>query len=463
VIGRNQLVNSIFIKKNIAEGTNNVKLELDTLEQLFGVKKEDKSAQPLNSKANANTVELVSLIDPKRSYNLGIQLTSLRMPYATIKKGIIEMDETTLGPKLGVLMKVAPQDDELEQINNYDGDVKLLAEPEKFFYEIKDIAQLPNRLDTWNFKIRFEADYHVLLPDIESILLASKEMQESKSFLEMLTIILAMCNFLNAKGRKKNTMGFKLSSLTKLSDTKTVDNKSNLLSYLVEYVERAKPDLLQFTKELPNVIVAKRVSVASIKETLSGMNKSLNQVKKQLDLLTNKVSPPPEDKYVQIMQPFYDEAKSKVELAQNKFESAIKALEELAELFDEDKAIMTTKPEDFFTQVDGFFTQFEAARKKREEQKAKESKQRGSKPLPAIPSAVKKEGSFSENSTTTTTATPTATAAPQSKPPGGLVDNLEKSLRDASTFKKRGTIHLKKDSQMLAQLQDRIKKMGTAE
>ena len=45
-------------------------------------------------------------------------------------------------------------------------------------------------------------------------------------------------NYLNGTGPKGGAYGFKLEFLTKLADTKTADNKSTLLHYLVASIER---------------------------------------------------------------------------------------------------------------------------------------------------------------------------------------------------------------------------------
>jgi hypothetical protein len=46
--------------------------------------------------------------------------------------------------------------------------------------------------------------------------------------------------------------GFKLSSILKLQDTKTSDNKSNLLFHVVEHIEECAPTILEMAfKEMP--------------------------------------------------------------------------------------------------------------------------------------------------------------------------------------------------------------------
>ena len=75
----------------------------------------------------------------------------------------------------------------------------------------------------------------------------------------MIEIVLAMGNYLNGTGAKGGAHGFKLEFLTKLADTKTADNKSTLLHYLVSYIEKRNKDLLGFPQDLSNVEIGAKV------------------------------------------------------------------------------------------------------------------------------------------------------------------------------------------------------------
>ena len=52
--------------------------------------------------------------------------------------------------------------------------------------------------------------------------------------------------------------------LVKLADTKTHDNKSTLLHYLVTYLERTDKELLNFPQELSNVEIGAKVPLPYI-------------------------------------------------------------------------------------------------------------------------------------------------------------------------------------------------------
>ena len=55
-----------------------------------------------------------------------------------------------------------------------------------------------------------------------------------------------MGNIMNTGSRNEQSVGFDISYLPKLSNTKDRDNKSTLLHFLVETIEKSHPKLLNF-------------------------------------------------------------------------------------------------------------------------------------------------------------------------------------------------------------------------
>lgn len=62
-----------------------------------------------------------------------------------------------------------------------------------------------------------------------------------------------MGNYMNAGSRNQQSFGFDLNYLTKLSSTKSADQKTTLLHFLASTVEARYPDLKEFALELRNV------------------------------------------------------------------------------------------------------------------------------------------------------------------------------------------------------------------
>jgi hypothetical protein len=142
---------------------------------------------------------------------------------------------------------------------------------EKFFLEISTVPALASRLKTIVYKLNFPVKLSELKPvsrttltssdllqDIQKIKDASKEVNKSKKFLKVVEVVLYIGNFLNGGGAGM-ALGFRLSTLLKLVDTKTLDNKSSLLHYLINTLrEKYKDeDVASFTTEIQSIKGAK--------------------------------------------------------------------------------------------------------------------------------------------------------------------------------------------------------------
>ena len=62
-----------------------------------------------------------------------------------------------------------------------------------------------------------------------------------------------MGNYMNAGSRNQQSFGFDLNYLTKLSSTKSADQKTTLLHFLANTIDSRFPDIKDFAAELRNV------------------------------------------------------------------------------------------------------------------------------------------------------------------------------------------------------------------
>ena len=62
-----------------------------------------------------------------------------------------------------------------------------------------------------------------------------------------------MGNIMNTGSRNEQSVGFDISYLPKLSNTKDRDNKGTLLHFLVETIEKSYPNLMNFSVSTANV------------------------------------------------------------------------------------------------------------------------------------------------------------------------------------------------------------------
>ncbi|XP_016094920.1 protein diaphanous homolog 3-like [Sinocyclocheilus grahami] len=255
-------------------------------EPLKYTRREDEDLE--GKKSIKKRVKELKVLDPKIAQNLSIFLGSFRMPYEEIRRIILEVDEDQLTePMIQNLVKYLPDQEQLNALVKYKSEYANLSEPEQFGVVMSSVKRLRPRLNSILFKLQFEEQVSNLRPDIMAVNTACDEMRKSKPFSRLLELILLMGNFMNAGSRNAQSFGFNLSSLCKLKDTKSADQKSTLLHFLAEICEEKFPEVLKFVEDLQHVNQASRVSAEILEKSLRQMEKHLLQLEKDLDTFSS--------------------------------------------------------------------------------------------------------------------------------------------------------------------------------
>jgi len=117
---------------------------------------------------------------------------------------------------------------------------------------------------------------------IEVVLTACRQVFESDRLASVLSAILAIGNYLNQGTNRGNALGFRLSSVLKLSETRaTLDRRTTLLHYLVKFVSRRMPDAALFTSDLSAVAAAARVDLGELDAEIRALRLALALVRKE--------------------------------------------------------------------------------------------------------------------------------------------------------------------------------------
>ncbi|KAG3292928.1 diaphanous related formin 3, transcript variant X4 [Ictidomys tridecemlineatus] len=327
-------------------------------------------------KAIKKKIKELKFLDSKIAQNLSIFLSSLRVPYEEIKTMILEVDETQLAESvIQNLLKHLPDQEQLNSLSQFKSDYNNLCEPEQFAVVMSNVKRLRPRLSAILFKLQFEEQVNNIKPDIMAVSTACEEIKKSKSFSMLLELVLLMGNYMNAGSRNAQTFGFNLSSLCKLKDTKSADQKTTLLHFLVEICEEKYPDILNFVDDLEHLDKASKVSVEMLEKNLKQMGRQLQQLEKDLETF-----PPPEDMH----DKFVTKMSSFVITAKEQYGKLSKLLENMEKLY---QSIMVyyaidmkkVSVEDFFTDLNNFRTTFmqaikENIRKREAEEKEKRAR-----------------------------------------------------------------------------------------
>ncbi|NXP84804.1 DIAP3 protein, partial [Passerina amoena] len=319
-------------------------------------------------------IKELKVLDPKIAQNLSIFLGSFRVPYEEIKMMILEVDETQLSESMiQNLIKHLPEQEQLNALSKFKNEYNNLSEPEQFGVVMSNVKRLRPRLSAILFKLQFEEQVNNIKPDIMAVSAACEEIKKSKSFSKLLELVLLMGNYMNAGSRNAQTFGYNLSSLCKLKDTKSADQKTTLLHFLVEVCEESYQDVLNFVEDFQHLDKASKVSAENLEKSLKHMERQLQQLEKDLQTF-----PVPEDKHDKfVAKIFLVHAKEDFQKLSRMHENMEKLYQNVMGYFAID--LKKVSVEEFLTDLNNFRMMFTQAVKENMRRREAEEKQRRAK------------------------------------------------------------------------------------
>uniref|UniRef100_A0A8D0L0I9 Diaphanous related formin 3 n=1 Tax=Strix occidentalis caurina TaxID=311401 RepID=A0A8D0L0I9_STROC len=336
------------------------------------VRKEEEDFE--EKKSIKKRIKELKVLDPKIAQNLSIFLGSFRVPYEDIRMMILEVDETQLSESVVQnLIKHLPEQEQLNALSKFKSEYKNLSEPEQFGIVMSNVKRLRPRLSAILFKLQFEEQVNNIKPDIMAVSAACEEIKKSKSFSKLLELVLLMGNYMNAGSRNAQTFGYNLSSLCKLKDTKSADQKTTLLHFLVEVCEESYQDVLNFVEDFQHLDKASKVSAENLEKSLKHMERQFQQLEKDLQTF-----PVPEDKHDKfIAKIFLVHAKEDFQKLSLMHENMEKLYQNVMGYYAID--LKKVSVEEFLTDLNNFRTMFMQAVKENMRRREAEEKQRRAK------------------------------------------------------------------------------------
>ncbi|KAM8894432.1 protein diaphanous homolog 3-like isoform 2-T2 [Spinachia spinachia] len=334
-------------------------------------KKEEEDLE--DKKSIKKRIKELKVLDPKIAQNLSIFLGSFRMPYQEICRMIVEVDEEQLTePMIQNLVNHLPEQEQLNALAKYKNDYASLSEPEQFGIVMSGVKRLRPRLSHVLFRLQFEEQVNNLRPDILAVNAACEEVRKSRGFGRMLELVLLLGNYMNAGSRNAQSYGFDLSSLCKLKDTKSADQKTTLLHFLAQVCEEEFPDVIKFVDDLKHVDRSSRVSAENLEKSLRQMERQLLQLERDLETFSSPDDP--DDMFFTKMASFSEVAREqygKLVIMHSNMETLY---QNMLEYFAVDPK--KTSVEELFTDLSNFRAMFAQALKENLKQKEAEEKQR---------------------------------------------------------------------------------------
>ncbi|MGH0163469.1 UNVERIFIED_CONTAM: hypothetical protein FKN15_050061 [Acipenser sinensis] len=286
LLSQDKIPKSIWTQCN----TEKIKIDADMLNDQFRV-------QELGTIAGVESATNHQiLLNQKVAHNFNIFLRSFDVkPYELKEKVHIinAKDGGLTDEQISSLRRYVPTPDDIEMYKSYKGSPSELHVVDQYMMEMCNIPNLDNRLDLLLTIRELPISVDDLQPLINQMIKMCTQLRNSKSFVSVLKYLLVVGNYLNENAGKEKAKGFRLSSLTKLTQMRGKERKVTLLHALVQQIVLHEPDLAIFFQELTEFEAVPGASIKGLTAEVDVLKNELRKIiqhKKVLNKVLNKVN-----------------------------------------------------------------------------------------------------------------------------------------------------------------------------
>ncbi|KAK1898908.1 Formin-H [Dissostichus eleginoides] len=268
VVGTDKIAKSFWKQ----ESTGRIEIDTSRLFEQFAVK--DMGTFCASEPSTTQHI----MLNQKIAHNFNIFLKSFPVLPGELKDKLFVINEEDGGLSDGhitSLRRYVPTLDDVEMYKSHKGPVTALHIVDQYMMEMCNIPCLSTQLELLLTLRELPIGMKDLQPLINQKIRMCTQLNNCRSFVSVLEYLLTIGNYLNENARKEKAKGFRLSTLTKLSQLRGNDRKFTLLHALVEQIMLLEPSLAAFTEDLTEF------------ETVPGA--SINGLTAEVDVLKNEV------------------------------------------------------------------------------------------------------------------------------------------------------------------------------
>ena len=255
----------------------------------------------------------------------------------------------------------APTAEEMTALNVYKDEPSKLAKSDQFCLTLGQIPKLVPRLDAMLMKLEFEEKFDSAKAELKSVIVASTVLVESKELMRFMELVLLIGNYMNSGGHNAGSHGFRISFLNKLANTKTSDNTSSLLHYVITLLQSKDPDVLDVVNNLDCCLPASRVTLSILSSEIRGLSLGVKRMTGLLESLRQEETTANGDKFVEVMTPFEASAKKSVEDLETSQKNMMTKFQDTCKFFGEDPSDI--EPQELFGVFVNLIASIEKAQK----------------------------------------------------------------------------------------------------
>ncbi|XP_026188297.1 formin-like protein 3 isoform X2 [Mastacembelus armatus] len=271
LVGSDKIAKSFWIQEN----TGRIEIDTSRLYEQFAVKDLGMFGAPELS----NTQHI--MLNQKIAHNFNIFLKSFPVQPGELKDKLSIINEKDGGlsdEHITSLRRYVPTMDDIEMYKSHKGPVTELHIVDQYMMEMCNIPYLSTQLDLLLTLRELPITMNDLQPLINQKISMCNQLNNCRSFLSVLEYLLTIGNYLNTNAGKEKAKGFRLSSLTKLSQLRGGDKTFTLLHALVEQIMLHEPCLATFTQELAEFETVPGASIKGLTAEVDVLKNELQKV-----------------------------------------------------------------------------------------------------------------------------------------------------------------------------------------
>jgi len=135
------------------------------------------------------------------------------------------------------------------------------------------------------FKQSYASHSSELSASLNNLIKACEDVTGSKLLKLLLGMVLKLGNTLNGGEDDNAIRGFTVDSLLRLGQTKTNDQKTTVLHYLIRVIKKNQPQVLEFQCELQHVPLAAREAIETIEQDYFKLDSGLQKTKAERETI----------------------------------------------------------------------------------------------------------------------------------------------------------------------------------
>ncbi|KAL6473198.1 hypothetical protein MHYP_G00193860 [Metynnis hypsauchen] len=323
--------------------------------------------------------DMISIVNSKKSMNIGIFLKQFKRPMQEIVEDVRQGNMRFAAGRLKELSKLLPDDVELKKLLSFSGDVSQLAEADRFLLMLVKIPGYEERVESLLLREEFGPFIEETTNSISVMTEAADELLTCDDLHSIIRLVLKAGNYMNAGGYAGRAIGFRMTSLLRLVDTKANKPGLNLMHYVAMQAQQIDSALLNFPKQLQHIGEASRIQKQEVEADLQ---REMEKIKKARDYASKQP-----DLQCQ-MEEFLRMAESGLADMEASLQTLGSISHSVAEYFCEDPA--TFKLEECCSIFHSFCEKFERAVQENGEREAVEKRRRQQREKEALKRAAKR-------------------------------------------------------------------------